>query len=103
MAAITRPAPAAAGPAAPAAACTCPPGRPGGDAARAVPGAGHPASAPAHPRPHRAPARPGARFRATTAQAAASLPRDFAPGGAAAPAEDRPAGPQGRRSTGEGA
>ncbi len=82
MAAITRPAPAAAGPAAPAAACT---------------------SAPAHPRPHRAPARPGDRFRATTAQAAASLPRDFAPGGAAAPAEDRPAGPQGRRSTGEGA
>ncbi len=67
MTAITRPAPAAAGPAA------------------------------------YAPARPGALARATTAQAAASLPRDFAPGRAAAPAEDRPAGPEGHRSTGEGA
>ncbi|MGW3321264.1 hypothetical protein [Streptomyces virginiae] len=43
------------------------------------------------------------RTRATTGRAAASLPRDFAPGTAAAPAQDRPTGPEGHRTTGEGA
>ncbi|MCX5274846.1 hypothetical protein [Streptomyces virginiae] len=43
------------------------------------------------------------RTRATTERAAASLPRDFAPGTAAAPARYRPAGPEGHRTTGEGA
>lgn len=40
---------------------------------------------------------------ATSGRAAASLPRDFAPGTAAAPAQDRPSGPEGHCTTGEGA
>lgn len=45
----------------------------------------------------------GRRAGATTARAAASLPGDFAPGGAAGSAQHRSAGPEGRRTTGEGA
>ncbi|MFJ7589693.1 hypothetical protein ACIQZO_20385 [Streptomyces sp. NPDC097617] len=58
-------------------------------------------TATAHPRQHRGPAGTG-RVRATTARAAGSLPGDFAPGVAVAPAMDGPAGPEGHRSTGEG-
>lgn len=51
-----------------------------------------------------APAGPGrTRTRATTGRAAASLPRGFAPGTAAAPDRHRPAGPEGHHTPGEGA
>ncbi len=45
----------------------------------------------------------GCRAAATAVRAAASLPRDFAPGGAAGPVQDRAARPEGHRTTGEGA